>query len=305
MRLPRFRPMLPVLKEIGDESQFQHEIKWDGFRALAYVEKEVSLESRNGHELNSRFPQLLPGLKGLGQCLVLDGEIVALGKKGLPEFSLLKGPFDEIPLIYIAFDLLFRRGRSLCHLPWGQRRQMLEELLRPQKQIYMSPLLEGDLKTCFQLAQQAGLEGIVSKQINSPYLAGERSHFWRKKKIRRTLDCVVAGLNYRKNRLRSLSLALYNLEGALFYIGSVGSGLGFEEIEFFEKAGNALARPAPPLRNPPEIRNSIIWLEPRLVVEIKYLEMTPQEKVRHPVFLRLRSDKDASRCIWGGNKFDS
>lgn len=297
--------MLPLNKKVDEESSFSHEIKWDGFRVLAYLEGEVILESRNGQVLNARFPQIPPALKTVGQALVLDGEVVALGKEGKPDFSLLKGnAAGRAPLLYVVFDLLFWRGKSICALPWRKRREILEDLLKRQEAVFLSPILEGDQSSCLELVTEAGLEGVVSKEVNSPYLPGQRSHYWRKQKRRRTLDCVVVGLRRKNGGVRSLCLALYNLDGTLCYVGGVGSGLGEAEMAFLPQAADLLARTTPAVINPPPSQDLVTWFEPHLVAEIEYLELTSSGKLRHPVFLRFRFDKEAQACLKGAEGFD-
>lgn len=308
MRLPRFEPMLPVSQCVGDAGAFAQEIKWDGFRALAYLEGAVRLESRNGKSFNRRFPTIVAELKYLGQGIILDGEIIALTAEGRPEFSLLrKLPNSTTRLFYIVFDLLFSEGRSICSEPWSKRRRHLELLLKSNRgggSVIISPLLSDVVEDCLAFAKQHQLEGIVSKQKDSPYLPGVRSSFWRKHRLKKSIDCVVVALNFSGNRLRSLGVAVYNRNQAWQYIGNVGSGLGQVELDFLRQAMPLLQTEVVPVVNPPSVDFEVVWLKPHLVVELEYLEFTPQGRLRHPVFIRFRIDKDAQACLLGVDDCD-
>lgn len=300
MNVQRYRPMLPVIETGVDTGEFVHEIKWDGFRTLAYVlDDGVDLESRNGHSLNERFPQVLASLGELQKgVMVLDGEVVALTREGKVEFSLLRHAAGRRPnTLYVVFDLLFFQGQDLCALPWHERRYRLETLILNQGAILLSPLLPGNLADCLTFASEHDLEGIVSKKSDSPYLPGERSPFWRKHKLHRTLDCIVIGLNMEGGRVRSLVLGLYEGDGRLRYVGSAGSGLGHDELDFLNKAITLLGQEASPVFSQPKQPGDVKWFKPHLVVEVKYTEFTPQLYLRHPVIVRFRFDKDPKDCL--------
>ena len=133
MTLPRFAPMLPVSQRVDDDA-FVHEIKWDGYRALAYLGEEVRLDSRNGKSLNSRFPAIVSELEQLIPGVILDGEIVALGPQGHPDFSLLRNAINSTKqILYIVFDLLYLEEHSICSEPWSKRRRHLEQFLEKQR----------------------------------------------------------------------------------------------------------------------------------------------------------------------------
>lgn len=300
MTLPRFKPMLPVNQSAENNTSFAHEIKWDGFRVLAYVDKAVILESRNGHVLNKRFPQVVNALEIISEEVVIDGEVVALTEEGHPEFSLLQHALDPATRIfYIVFDLLFWQGESICAWPWSERRGLLEKLIANSGVVVISPLLSGDASFSLAYAKKHNLEGIVSKDKSSPYLPGSRSSLWRKQKINKSLDCVVIGLNVTEKRIRSLAVALYDFSGSLHYLGNVGSGLTQTERVFLKKAIDLLQSAPYTVINLAKSAGEFIWLTPHLVAEIKYLELTPQQRLRHSVFLRFRFDKDPRTCILG------
>lgn len=302
MKLPRYQPMLPIEGEAGNDVAFSHEIKWDGFRVLAYhTQGLVELESRGGFALNDRFPSVVETVSHLDNSVVLDGEVVAFDEGGRPNFTALQrgGGWEGARIRYVVFDLLHLGENSLCSKPWIERRALLEEHCAGAAGIIISPLLAGDAAANLKFAREHRLEGIVSKKRLSPYEPGRRSAHWCKQKIRHTLDCIVVGVRSRTRRISSFSAALRGRNGHLVYVGNVGSGLGGGDIEFLQRAVDLLAVEYCPVINPPAADDSQTWFRPHLVAEIEYLELTEDMKLRHPVFIRFRFDKKAQECIVG------
>jgi bifunctional non-homologous end joining protein LigD len=296
------RPMLPVEEPLTNDSGFVHEVKWDGFRALAYLDGSyVFLQSRGGTDLSRRFPQVAACLAAKAWQGVLDGEIVALSHRGVVDFSLLRSGSSASSVRFVVFDVLSWEREILCPWPWSKRRALLEDLALSEGVILLSPLLPGSLAENLTRAQEQHWEGVVSKHAESPYLPGVRSRWWRKHKIRRSLDGVVVGFRWRSRHVRSLGLGLYLSDGGLCYVGSVGSGLGQREREFLEDAAGLLSLEVPPVVNPPADAGSWVWFKPHLVAEVEYLELTPQMRLRHPAFLRFRFDKVAAECRLEGD----
>jgi bifunctional non-homologous end joining protein LigD len=302
LRLGGFRPMLPLDQPLKEERGFIHEIKWDGFRVLAYLDGErVLLESRRGHSLNGRFPHLAEWLGSQGWQGVLDGEVTAFDAQGRPDFSLLRRSPQPRQVCYAVFDVLTWAGELLCSRPWLERRRVLERHVKAEGLVFLSPLLPGSLRDNLELAAEQRWEGIVSKQEQSPYLPGVRSAWWRKHKIRRSLEGVVFGVKCHSGEARSLALGLYLSDGRFWYVGSVGSGLGRREQEFLHHASGMLPAESPAALNSPANEDgSWIWLKPHLVAEVEYLEITPQLRLRHPVFVRFRFDKKPEECRLAG-----
>mgnify|MGYP000848856528 CR=1 FL=1 len=298
----RLQPMLPVEKPLpADESGFIHEIKWDGYRVLAYLDDgDVRLESRNGRNLNHLFPQLVESARQKRLRAILDGEVVALTADGRGDFSLLRScGIRPRHICYIVFDLLYCQSEDFCPKPWFERRERLETLIESEGALMLSPLLPGSARDCLTFAAEQDFEGIVSKQRNSPYLPGTRSSLWRKQKIRKSLDCILVGVKTGKAQVRSMAVGTYRADGSLFYLGNVGSGLGHEELDFLRQAMELLATSGLahcPCVNPPPDADDLVWCQPLLVVEIEYFELTPCKRLRHPVFLRFRFDKDPKEC---------
>lgn len=296
--------MLPVAGEAACGAAFRHEIKWDGFRVLAYHARgQVELESRGGFLLNDRFPSIVEAVALLDHPAVLDGELVAFDQHGRPNFSFLQqGMPPDGSLRYVVFDLLHLGEDSLCPLPWESRRAILESYCTSGDTIIVSPLLAGDAATNLEFARQHSLEGIVSKERNAPYEPGRRSSSWRKQKIKQTLDCIVVGVKMAADRVRSFGAALYDGAGRLIYVGNVGSGLREGDLEFLQQAVDLLKVGLSPAVNPPAEGHLQIWFRPHLVAEIEYLELTSRLRLRHPVFVRFRFDKNARQCQLGADR---
>lgn len=297
--------MLPVSTPLVEKGEYVHEIKWDGYRVLAYLSGDgVLLESRNGKSLNQRFPQVAAALDGKGLTAVFDGEVVAVDSAGRIDFSLLRQGGGPRQLLYIVFDLLYLDGENLCPRPWFERRGRLEQVLPSSELVVLSPLLPGDLSSSLAWAREKQLEGVISKERSSPYLPGERSLWWRKHKLISTLDCVVLGVKLRGNKVRSLAVGAYLPGGNLVYLGNVGSGLTERELDFLQEAAPLLVQEQGTAQNLPADEGPWLWFKPQLVVEVEYLELTRGLRLRHPVFVRFRFDKEPEECeLEGGQKW--
>lgn len=293
--------MLPVSQWISPgEEGFVHEIKWDGYRMLAQLQDgEVNLHSRNGRSLNRHFQQLVEELRKCSLHAILDGEVVALTAEGRVDFSLLRSAPRSAGVCYIVFDLLYLEGEDFCPLPWMERRRQLESLLSDQGSVLLSPLLPGSAEDGLAFAKAHQLEGIVSKHRDSPYLPGIRSAYWRKQRVKQSLDCVLVGAKVENSTIRSLAVALYTVDGSLFYLGNVGSGLTQRDLDFLQQAQSLLEgdpKDACPCLNPPLNSVGWIWYKPLVVVEVEYFELTQAKRLRHPVFKHFRFDKDPKDC---------
>jgi len=294
--------MLASAVPLHSEGGFAHEIKWDGYRALAYVEGgRACLVSRGGRDLSGHCPELLQVLCRLPhQPLLLDGELIALSSRGVPDFSALRRTaLQPRTLAYAAFDLLYFEGVDICPLPWYRRRRRLAALAAARGPVFVSPLFRGPLPKLISRARRLGLEGIVSKCITAPYSPGTRSNAWRKIRVLKRDDFVIGGLRLRRGRIQSILVGQYNVaDGSLVCLGGVGSGLSEREREFLQQALARLAGPCPFVNLPQE--KEAVWLEPRLVAEVQYAEMTAEPRLRQPVFVRFRWDKEPRACVFEG-----
>src|SRR5437667_227219 len=285
------------------------EIKWDGVRALARIENDaLTLRSRTCVDMDKRYPELasLPDALAARQA-ILDGEIVALDTRGHSDFELLqermhvRAPSESllsrVPVVYFVFDLLYCDGYDLRETPLLDRKQLLYRLLRTSEQFRYSDHQLEQGKELFGLAEQNGLEGIVAKRADSPYV-GDRSPYWVKLKITKTVDAVVGGWSAPRSAalpFGSLLLGLYQGK-KLRFIGHVGSGFDAKKLKEVTSKLQELAAPACPFDTVPETNERPSWVSPVLVARVKFSGWTQEHSLRHPVFLALREDARPMDC---------
>jgi len=306
----RVEPMLATLTDRPfSDPNWLFEIKWDGVRALARIENDaLTLRSRTGVDMDKRYPELasLPDALAARQA-ILDGEIVALDTLGHSDFELLqermhvRAPSESllsrVPVVYFAFDLLYCDGYDLRETPLLDRKQLLHRLLRTSEQFRYSDHQLEHGKELFGLAEQNGLEGIVAKRADSPYV-GDRSPYWVKLKITKTVDAVVGGWSAPRSAalpFGSLLLGLYQGK-KLRFIGHVGSGFDAKKLKEVTSKLKELAAPACPFDTVPETNDRPSWVSPVLVARVKFSGWTQEHSLRHPVFLALREDARPMDC---------
>jgi len=308
----RVEPMLATLADHPfSDPNWLFEIKWDGVRALARIENgALALRSRNSIDITKRYPELvsLPSALAARQA-ILDGEIVALDAQGHSSFERLqermhvRAPSEslvaQIRVVYFAFDLLYCDGYDLREAPLLERKQLLQRLLYTSERFrYADHQLEHG-KELFTLAEQNGLEGIVAKRAESPYVS-DRSPYWVKLKITKTVDAVVGGWTEARTSalpFGSLLLGLYQGK-RLRFIGHVGTGFDGEKLENLSSRLKALTAPACPFDTVPETNEKPSWVSPVLVARVKFSGWTQEHVLRHPVFLALREDARPTDCQW-------
>ena len=322
---PITRPMPtvihPMLAESIDKAfdgdDWLFEIKWDGYRAIAFVENgRVRLVSRNQNELTPRYPEL----KDLPEFLqaktaILDGEVVALDDEGRPSFSLMQQRTGfrpghrravakaGVPVLYYAFDLLYLDGYDWRRVPLEERKQKLASILKIGDSLRFSDHYGSNGKALFDMARQKGLEGIVAKKRNSCY-EERRSREWLKIKIRHRLEAVVGGYTEPEGsraHFGSLVLGLYDDQKRLIHVGQAGSGFDQRLLAEIWKLLKGLDSKTNPFFGEVEALRRVHWVKPQLVAEIEYAEWTggaagSGPKLRAPVFLGLRDDKDPAEC---------
>ena len=308
----RVEPMLATLTDRPfSDPNWLFEIKWDGVRALARIENDaLTLRSRTGVDMDKRYPELasLPDALAARQA-ILDGEIVALDTRGHSDFELLqermhvRAPSESllsrVPVVYFVFDLLYCDGYDLRETPLLDRKQLLHRLLRTSEQFRYSDHQLEHGKELFGLAEQNGLEGIVAKRADSPYV-GDRSPYWVKLKITKTVDAVVGGWSAPRSAalpFGSLLLGLYQGK-KLRFIGHVGSGFDAKKLKEVTSKLKELAAPACPFDTVPETNERPSWVSPVLVARVKFSGWTQEHSLRHPVFLALREDARPLDCQW-------
>lgn len=313
--IPRdLRPMLARLSRMPeDEDRYGFEIKWDGVRALAYLERgRVSLESRTGRDITAQFPEAagLAGPLGRRQA-VLDGELVAFDDAGRPSFQRLQGRIhlasaelvrqrmNTTPVTLMLFDVLHLSGRNTRVLPYQDRRALLEglELDGPSWQTPGYHVGEGS--KLLAASREQRLEGVIAKRLGSIYEPGRRGGAWLKIKNVRSQEVVIGGWLPGKGRRSGTIGALlagYNEDGELRYAGKVGTGFGEEDLKRLVEKLKPLQRDSSPFVGRQPERGSI-FVEPKLVAEVEFGEWTRAGTMRHPSFKGLRTDKPARDVV--------
>jgi len=292
---------------------FVYEPKLDGTRAICYYDgKAHKLINRRGRDITYRYPEFDFSKHINAKSCVLDGEVVVYDKKGNPSFRLLQKreqidkPFliearsREIPATYVVFDILEKEGKKLWKKPLSERRAVLEKTV-------------GDgpgMQTIFQTKEgprlwkaiaKRDVEGVMAKRADGPYRPGARSRDWIKVKNLKTIDCVIIGYRQEKRVISSLALGLYEggkkgVKGKkLVYVGKVGTGFTERSLkDLYEKLEKIEIE-----KGAAEMPDYIHPVKPKLVCEVRYLEMSRDRKLRAPAFMRLRDDKAPSDCIFG------
>lgn len=309
------KPMLALTADPFDSDAFLFEPKWDGFRCLAYVQAHVTrLQSRNGVDLSGYFPELSHLHRQISVTpAILDGEIIVF-RKGKELFhELLQrirsrvrtaiGPGD-VPALFVAFDILYSQGESILHLPLGERKELLQQVISINEYIIANGYVHQWGLALFDAAVAQGREGIMAKKLDSPYLPGKRTRLWLKMKPLRTIEAVVIGYVEKADKTYpSLALGQYLLENnQLIYVGNVGTGFTEDSIrEIIRDLTPLFYTEKPEVNRIPRNLPSITWVEPEVVVELRYLEYTPSGNLRHPTFRRRRDDIEPRQCIFQGN----
>ncbi len=297
-----YEPMLATLvRDVPRGDGWLFEVKWDGYRALAYVHGgETTLVSRRGNDLTERFSEVARAVAQATKSpdCVVDGEVCALDERGRSSFSAMQQGSAETPLVYYAFDLLELDGTPLVDRPLTERRARLEQLLEPGNAIVRLSEAFDDGVALLAAAREQGLEGIIGKRADSRYLPGRRGREWVKIKTHGRQEFVIAGYTRGKGRrsssFGSLVLAVRR-DGELVYVGNVGTGFNEAEIERLLRKLRPLERATPPFREVPKMprvrKGDVVWVEPKLVAEIEFVEWTHDGHLRAPSYLGLRDDK--------------
>ena len=313
-------PMLATsVDEPFDSPDWLFEIKWDGYRAVAFIEgARLRLVSRNQNDLTAQYPDLhdLPSFLP-AKTAILDGEIVALDEHGRSSFSLMQqrtgfrergrrvAAKPDITVLYYAFDLLYLDGYDLRRVPLEQRKTALASVVTtPNDTLRLSDHFVANGKALFDAARQQGLEGILAKKRASLY-EQRRSSEWLKIKIKHRLEAVIGGYTEpegSREYFGSVVLGLYDKKGDLIHVGQAGSGFDQRTLAAVWKLLKPLERKTNPFHGPVEALKKVLWVKPKLVAEIEFTEWThvTEEggpKLRAPVFLGLRDDKEPKECV--------
>ncbi|MDD4089952.1 MAG: DNA ligase D, partial [Tissierellia bacterium] len=294
---------LTKLVKTVPEGNWLYEMKYDGYRILAFVEgNSVRLITRNGNDMTKRFLKIASSLVDLaqGRAMVLDGEIVVTDELGKTDFQALQNYLKNQStqtLTYIVFDLLAIDGEDIRGQTLIDRKEKLRKLMQnTPKALYYSRYVKGYGKESFAAACEAGMEGIVGKKPDSVY-SGKRNDDWIKLKCDKRQEFVIGGYSLSDKRTRGVSSLLLGVyEGdELIYAGRAGTGISENDMKILESKFEGLKRMEPPFKQAPKIKpnEKITWLEPKLAAEIKFTEWTKENLLRQASYKGLRIDKDS------------
>jgi bifunctional non-homologous end joining protein LigD len=298
----KIAPMLAYMSPPFDSPRHLFEIKWDGARGILFLrDRRIRLQSRRLLDITRRYPELAGLYRQIkGRNAILDGELVVLSR-GRPDFHILQQREQasdavkidllsrQIPATFIAFDVLYHNDAPLLHLPLSHRKQILQEMLEESPGIVESRYIQERGTSFYREVVAQGLEGIMAKALDSPYLVGQRSRHWLKIKPRGTATCFIVGYlpgrGARRQTFGSLALATMDPDGWRFR-GMVGSGFNAADLNdiLARLEGLRVASPVIPQAGTPK---GIIWVNPTLRCTVAFQEETPRGHFRAPVFIRL------------------
>jgi bifunctional non-homologous end joining protein LigD len=300
----KYAPMLATLaKDVPAGSDWLFEVKWDGYRAIVDVHGgEATLTSRKGNDLTGRFESVAKAIERAIKTpdCVLDGEVCALDEEGRATFSAMQQGKPGTRYVFVAFDVLEVEGELLVDLPLTERQKRLAGLIdRRNRTVQLSEPFE-DGRALFKAAQEQHFEGIVAKKRDSRYFPGKRTREWLKIKTHGRQEFVIAGYTRgqgrRSGRFGSLILGYWQGD-ELVYAGNVGTGFTDDEIDRLLTKLKPLERKEPTFREVPKMpkvrKDAVVWVEPKLVAEIEFVEWTHDGRLRAPSYQGLREDKEA------------
>ncbi len=321
---PEVQPMLATPSTPAEvearQDEYAYEMKWDGVRSVVYLAGGwAKLVSRRGRDDTHTYPDVVEALTGVEvETAVLDGEIVVTDETGRPRFGLLQNRINLTraadiqraaatwPAQLMVFDILELNGRSLVREPYERRREILGTTIPGVigGRVHVPPVFNGDLQAALDTSKALDLEGIVAKRLGSVYQPGRRGRTWLKIKLHHSQEVVIAGWRPGQGRrdgsIGSLLLGVPT-ESGLRYVGRVGSGLNDRQLSELERLLTPLARRDNPLIEVPrEDARDAHWVEPELVGEVIYSELTGPGRLRHPVWKGLRPDKTPLEVVWEG-----
>lgn len=295
------KPMLALLVDRPPQgSQWLHEIKWDGYRIQAHLDgRSVHLFTRAGNDWAGKMPSLVRELSRVSvQSAVFDGEVVVLDKKGRSHFQSLQNYFESNPsqkLTYMLFDLLMLNGEDLREHPLKERRQKMRQILKGHRGLLrLSPGLKDVGSRRWSQLQKQGIEGVVSKKLESTYVSGRKGE-WVKSKFLNRQEFVIGGYTLgrgSRSEFGSLLLGAYE-KGQLRFVGKVGTGFDQNKMTSVLRQLKRIKARKNPFRSGDPPRKDAIWVRPQLLAEVSFANWTHGLHLRSPVFVDLRKDKPA------------
>ncbi|MHC1623007.1 MAG: non-homologous end-joining DNA ligase [Candidatus Methanospirareceae archaeon] len=317
----------PMLCETAEQppnsDRYIYEIKYDGERVVCHVSNGgVRLQNRCGNDITHRYPELHGISQFVSGDAILDGELCIFEDAFKTDFQKMQVRAHledrlrirllsrQMPVTYVAFDILSLDGESLVNSPLLKRKEILDRTVKKSDRIVTSDYWTDGL-ALYDFVVKNGLEGIVAKRKDSRYEIGKRSRSWLKVKFTKTIDCVICGYTrgegVRKNTFGSLVLGCYD-NGKLRYVGKVGSGISDRDLV---RIREMIDTPADCPFDADEVSDEVTWVEPKHVCEVEYLNLSNTHKLRQPIFVRMRRDKNIKQCslsqgiIGGENEGDS
>jgi len=307
-------PMLATLVDKPfDDPGWLYEVKWDGYRALAYLNNgNVDMRSRNNKDFNEKFYSIFNALKKWKINALVDGEVIVANERGISNFGKLQNWRSEADgeLIFYVFDILWLDGYDLTELSLIKRKDILREVFPSMQNIRLSESFDSGATDFFEVAKKMHLEGIVAKKSDSKYFPGQRSRDWLKIKTGKRQEVIIGGFtkNVGSSKIFSSLLVGVHEDDKLRYTGKIGTGFSvklqkemmkkFEPLIVEDSAFTIIPDINKPSRfrpNPPQANAT--WLRPELVCEVSYAEMTSDGVMRHPSFQALREDKNAEEIV--------
>lgn len=305
-----FKPMLATMSEPFDSNEYTYEIKWDGYRCLVFLTGETRIQSRNLKDISRVFPELLDlhRKSEVSDCL-LDGEIIAL-RNNRPSFlelqkrAQLRNPqhiktaANSIPVVYVAFDILYFKGKPVFGEPIEKRRAILGENFGGIDELIVANFVENQGVDYFNAITRLELEGVIAKQKGSLYFPGKRVKNWLKFKRKKRDNFIICGYSLNptsRGDLSALILGAYEPE-RLTPFGMVGTGFTQAELKSLHQELQKITTPVCPFTGTELRQKNVHWTDPVIVCEIEYLELTDDHSLRHPSFQRFRFDLTPADC---------
>ena len=311
----KVKPMLATLvNEPFDDPDWTYEVKWDGYRSIAYINKgTVELSSRNNKSFTEKYYPLVATMKQWTINAVLDGEILVIGKDGKANFGALQNWRSEADgdLVYYAFDLLWYEGKDITGQPLSERQAILKEIL-PTKDdhVRLSQVFTASGLEFFEAAKKMQLEGIMAKKSSSTYHPDARSKEWLKVKVNQRQEVVIGGYTKNEGSAKAFSSFLLGVyeKGKLHYVGKVGTGFNAKTQKEMMEQFKPLVTDTIPFSSEPDVNKpsrfrpnppkaEATWLKPELVCEVSFAEVTSDGVFRHPSFEGMRADKKAKEVM--------
>jgi bifunctional non-homologous end joining protein LigD len=306
--------MLAKTGKAFDDENYFFEPKWDGLRALLFFRQgRIELQNRNLRDATGSYPELQKIKESIrAKTAIIDGEVVILREDGIPDFGRLQARFGvddsrhvdvlskTTPVTYVAFDLLHVDGEDVIAYPLVARKSRLKAIVREGPYLLYGDHIEAGGTSFFEEATSRGFEGVIAKESKSQYHPGLRTDYWIKIKKINTIDCVVVGFSEgegaRAASFGALILAAYDEEGKLVHLGNVGGGFSNKTLDDLKRKLSRIETKTATVEGSVDSPTPVTWVKPKLVVEVAYMALTNDGRLRFPRFRRTRTDKDPMDC---------